>query len=327
MLIRTAVRAIVRSSAGLSSIRNRLLFPGLRMASSVSHDISGDFSYGTGCLIGRDSIVFVPQATQLRFGEDVYVGRQVELGPRERIEVADFTSIQDRCLLVGDVKVGRYCIISLNVLMTSGRHYYDLQPHWLLRDQDAHVLGNPDLAASHSRPIRIEDDCWLGVNSVIAPGVTVGKGCVIGANAVVTHDVPPYVVVVGSPARIIKNRLHFAPPKRIDANVEADLPYFYSGFGVSKRERAHAVASLGLLCGGEFSVALDAAGSDHIVLQAKAADGNPCKVRMGGQTQDLTLEYQPVHFALSGASSWKLDFTVENSRERWPLHVKKAWVE
>ncbi|KAL1642898.1 hypothetical protein SLS58_005139 [Diplodia intermedia] len=53
-------------------------------------------------------------------------------------------------------------------------------------------------------PVRIDDDCWIGGQVVILPGVTVGRGCTVGAGAVVTRDVPPYSVAVGSPARVIR---------------------------------------------------------------------------------------------------------------------------
>lgn len=53
-------------------------------------------------------------------------------------------------------------------------------------------------------PIFIEDDCWIGGNVVILPGVRIGKGCTIGAGSIVTKDIPPYSVAVGSPCRVIK---------------------------------------------------------------------------------------------------------------------------
>ena len=54
--------------------------------------------------------------------------------------------------------------------------------------------------------ITIGKDCWIGVNVVISPGVTIGDGAVIGANAVVTKDIPPYAIAVGAPARVIGYR-------------------------------------------------------------------------------------------------------------------------
>jgi acetyltransferase-like isoleucine patch superfamily enzyme len=54
--------------------------------------------------------------------------------------------------------------------------------------------------------VNIQDDCWLASNCIILAGVTVGKGSVVAAGAVVTKDVPPYSVVAGSPAVVIKSR-------------------------------------------------------------------------------------------------------------------------
>ena len=55
-------------------------------------------------------------------------------------------------------------------------------------------------------PVVIEDDSDLGVNSVILPGVTVGRGAIVGAGAVVNRDVPPYAVVAGVPAKVLRER-------------------------------------------------------------------------------------------------------------------------
>ena len=65
---------------------------------------------------------------------------------------------------------------------------------------------NPDnRSATFGKPIRIEDKVWLGINATVLPGVTLGYGCIVGANSVVTKDVPPMTVVGGVPARVIKN--------------------------------------------------------------------------------------------------------------------------
>lgn len=72
-----------------------------------------------------------------------------------------------------------------------------------------HVLFNPDLLIreqEHNKgDIIIEEDCWIGGHVSITRNVTIGKGIVIGANSVVTRDIPPYSVAGGTPARILKN--------------------------------------------------------------------------------------------------------------------------
>jgi acetyltransferase-like isoleucine patch superfamily enzyme len=55
-----------------------------------------------------------------------------------------------------------------------------------------------------TKPVVISDDVWIGANATITPGVTIGRHSVVAAGSVVTHDVPPYTIVAGVPARIIK---------------------------------------------------------------------------------------------------------------------------
>ena len=54
----------------------------------------------------------------------------------------------------------------------------------------------------------IGDDCWIGRRVMIMPGVKIGEGCVIGAGAVVTKDIPPYSVAAGVPAKVVKTRMN-----------------------------------------------------------------------------------------------------------------------
>ena len=64
---------------------------------------------------------------------------------------------------------------------------------------------NPDnRSATYGRSIVIEDKVWIGINATVLPGVRIGYGSIVGANSVVTHDVPPMTVVGGNPAKFIK---------------------------------------------------------------------------------------------------------------------------
>jgi maltose O-acetyltransferase len=69
-----------------------------------------------------------------------------------------------------------------------------------------HPLDTETRAAGleNGRPITIEDDAWIGGGAILCPGVTVGSGSVIGAGSVVTRDIPPGVVAVGNPCRILR---------------------------------------------------------------------------------------------------------------------------
>ena len=59
-------------------------------------------------------------------------------------------------------------------------------------------------SATYGRPIVIEDKVWIGINSTVLPGVTIGYGSIVGANSVVTRSVPPMTVVAGNPACVVK---------------------------------------------------------------------------------------------------------------------------
>lgn len=92
------------------------------------------------------------------------------------------------------ITIGDNVIIGPNVVINSGMHKYQYKDV-LIRDQ-----GHKSL------PICIEDDVWIGANVVIMPGITIGKGSVIGAGSIVTDSVPAYSVAVGVPARVKKKR-------------------------------------------------------------------------------------------------------------------------
>ena len=88
----------------------------------------------------------------------------------------------------------------------------------------------------NNRPVEIGSDVWIGWNAVIMPGITVGDGAVIGAGAVVTHDVPPYTVVGGVPAKMIRKRFSDDDIEKLlkirwwnwsDEKIQENLEYFF----------------------------------------------------------------------------------------------------
>lgn len=75
----------------------------------------------------------------------------------------------------------------------------------IIRDNDAHLLDEK----KDGSPIKIEDNVWIGARAIILKGVTIGEGAVIGAGAVVTHDVPAHSLVVGVPAKVKKMNVYW----------------------------------------------------------------------------------------------------------------------
>jgi acetyltransferase-like isoleucine patch superfamily enzyme len=96
-------------------------------------------------------------------------------------------------------KIGNYCSIANNVSIGQGEH--DLN-----RISTNSIFYDNPYEELTAKKCIIGNDVWIGVDSIILRDVTIGDGAVIGANSVVTKDIPPYAIAVGSPAKIIKYR-------------------------------------------------------------------------------------------------------------------------
>jgi acetyltransferase-like isoleucine patch superfamily enzyme len=185
---------------------------------------------GEKCAIDPSAILITNGAGKIELKGHNYIGRNVEIGTDGNIVLGSHTSIQDRCILLGDLDIGKSCVFAPNIYVSSGRHYYDYKPELYIRDQDFLVLNDVDLKAKHSKKVIIEDDCWIGINTVIMSGVKICRGSVIGSNSVVTKDVEPFSIMAGSPAKFIKKRLELNPKLQLTYNNNDDLPNFYKGF-------------------------------------------------------------------------------------------------
>ncbi len=120
-----------------------------------------------------------------------------------------------RNCLIGSANttIGKYCSISRRVEIGPTSHPKNaLTTHpFVYFDSDLYSISIPDenkLKYNFDLPCHIGNDVWIGVNSVIMDGITVGDGAIIGANSTITKDVPPYAIVVGA-NRIIGYR--FSP--------------------------------------------------------------------------------------------------------------------
>ena len=90
-------------------------------------------------------------------------------------------------------------IIEPNVLIADRVYISDAEHHFEDREVPIRLQGD-----FYKAPVRLRSGCWIGIGSVILPGVTVGRNAVVAANAVVRHDVPDYTVVGGIPAKILR---------------------------------------------------------------------------------------------------------------------------
>lgn len=98
--------------------------------------------------------------------------------------------------IIGPVTIGNHVNLAQNITVSGLNHNY--------QDPDKTIISQGVTTSL----ITIEDDVWIGANSVILAGTTIGKHSVIAAGSIVNHDIPPYTVAVGTPAKIIKQYNH-----------------------------------------------------------------------------------------------------------------------
>jgi maltose O-acetyltransferase len=114
----------------------------------------------------------------------------VDYGENIHIGARTFVNYNLTALDVATIAIGEDCQIGPNVQLLTPTHPIDPQPR---RDK-----------LEAAEPITLEDNVWLGGGVIVCPGVTIGQNSVIGAGSVVTKSVPPNVVAVGNPARVIR---------------------------------------------------------------------------------------------------------------------------
>ena len=98
------------------------------------------------------------------------------------------------------IHIGDHVMFGPNVTMVTGNHRIDLVGKYMIDVTDAEKLPEND------EPIVLCGDNWIGANTTILKGVTIGRGAVVAAGAVVTKDVPPYAIVGGIPAKVLQYR-------------------------------------------------------------------------------------------------------------------------
>jgi acetyltransferase-like isoleucine patch superfamily enzyme len=223
-MVRRHSRLVNLARNAVHLMRNRRVAPGAWLV------VDGTLRFGRRAMVSSGCRLTVPAEGVLVLAERVWLNRGVEIDVLRSVTVGAFTTLQRDCTLIGDIDIGRGCVFARNVFISSGRHYFEAWPALPIRLQDARVDADPLLRERHSAGVRIGDDCWLGANVVVLPGITIGRGAIVGANAVVARDVPPYEIVGGVPAQRLRSRFEFLPPRCLDGMCASHLPYFYSGF-------------------------------------------------------------------------------------------------
>ena len=163
-------------------------------------DVAGDAQ------IMPQAVIYNPlEAGAVRIGpRTLLMGEISVIAPNGKVEVGEWCYIgpSSKIWAMGKVTVGA------RVFISHGVHVFDNNSHSLVaaerhkRFQELQTVGRhlqPENVIC--KPVQIQDDVWIGFNASILKGVTIGRGAIVGACAVVTEDVPPYAIVVGNPAR------------------------------------------------------------------------------------------------------------------------------
>ncbi|NLP45444.1 MAG: acetyltransferase [Epulopiscium sp.] len=116
-------------------------------------------------------------------------------GSGKNITIGERSGLGLNCRVQGPLTIGNHVMMGPDVLIYTRNH----------ETKDTHI-PMMDQGDGDTKAVVIEDDVWLGARVIILPGVTIGKGSIIGAGAVVTKDVEPYSVMGGNPAKVIKKR-------------------------------------------------------------------------------------------------------------------------
>jgi maltose O-acetyltransferase len=131
-----------------------------------------------------------------RCSKATILDRGVGFGHGFNIELGNYSGIGVNAMLdgTGGIVIGNNVMIASEVVILTANHKHD--------DITIPIMQQGE----ESVPVIIEDDVWVGMRAIILPGVRIGRSSVIGAGAVVAKDVPPFSIVAGNPAKVVKRR-------------------------------------------------------------------------------------------------------------------------
>jgi acetyltransferase-like isoleucine patch superfamily enzyme len=135
----------------------------------------GRLEIGSGTLLEPDVWITAPGDARVRIGSGTFLNIGVMVAAVELVEIGD------------------HCMFANGCFITDGNHRFD--------DPDKPV---PWQGFDSKGPTRVGDNVWCGAHVVITSGVTIGERCVIGANSVVTGDLPPRSIAAGAPAKVLR---------------------------------------------------------------------------------------------------------------------------
>jgi acetyltransferase-like isoleucine patch superfamily enzyme len=178
---------------------------------------------GKGTSVHNNVDLYADKISSITIGKNSKIGQRTQLVStrNDHLKIGQNTSFHSDCSIVGQVTIGDNCLFARHIFISSYEHTFKHIPYEYIKKQD--------LLHKTKSPVSIADDCWIGWGVAIKSGIKIGKGAIVGANSVVTKNIPPYKIYGGIPAKEIGTRLEFKPPTTINSLNHSHSPYFYHG--------------------------------------------------------------------------------------------------
>lgn len=205
LLLRLLKQGLSRLRLAYHRLRLGALGEGTEIEPGVSLQYPERIHLGAGTRLGRHVTIRAntQDSSGIRIGNQVLVQDGVVINANQgSVSIGDRCWLGPFCLVYGNggVRIGKDVLVAGHTSINSISHRAERC--------DIPINAQGLICA----PVVIEDDVWIGLNAVILQGITLGRGAIIGAGAVVTRDVPPWSIAVGVPARV-KGRRDGAPPE------------------------------------------------------------------------------------------------------------------
>jgi len=146
------------------------------------------------------------QALKLGRSAAIYSNTMFDLGPKARVEIGAFSMLNGVAIICDEaIHIGDYALLSWNVVLMDTYR----APRSIVERRaylDALLSNEPNVVDLQELPrsVTIGANVWIGHDSVVLPGVTIGTGSIIGARSVVSDSIPDFGIAVGNPARVIR---------------------------------------------------------------------------------------------------------------------------